>query len=87
VASFAQRPPGGGLVVPTPPPGDGDPTTVQMRVWRRGLPVDRLAGVPGVAASVTWSASARFRRVATPIDIPPESRAGMAGVFGEDHPH
>ena len=79
--------PDGGRVVPTPAPDDGGERAVRMRAWRRTLPDDRLRDVPSVAAAAAWPSRAAFRRWVVPIDIPIESRAGMAGVYGEDHSH
>jgi hypothetical protein len=58
-----------------------------MRIWRRSLPFDALAGTPGAGAAIRWPARAAFRQGTVPIDIPIESADGMNGIFGHDHPH
>jgi N-acetylmuramoyl-L-alanine amidase len=85
LAALAGRGDGGPVPVPTPG-GDGDVDT-RMRIWRRTLPFDALADAPGPAAAIRWPARAAFRRGTVPIDIPIESRAGMDGIYGHDHPH
>jgi hypothetical protein len=80
---LGQGRPTGDRVLPSDWPGGP-----RMRAWLRDLPRDPIAGRVGPAGAVRWGASASFRNHAVSrLDIPPDSRAGMAGAFANDHTH
>ncbi|MFO1540998.1 MAG: N-acetylmuramoyl-L-alanine amidase [Chloroflexota bacterium] len=55
--------------------------------WRASLPRDPLGPAALRPRPMRWRASAPALRGVRPVDIPPDSAAGMAGVYGDDHPH
>lgn len=56
-------------------------------VWRDGLPRDPLAAETLRGGFAAWPPDAPGLRGIRPVDIGPDSAAGMAGVYGDDHPH
>ena len=83
-----------GAALPAAAPGDGIARIIRpdlglpgVVVWRDGLPRDPLAGQELRGGFAAWPADAPGLRGVRPVDIAPDSAAGMAGVYGDDHPH